>query len=52
MIRHYNGWAIYHDVYGPVTGQYVAFRFGVRIGAGTESELITMINQRDPTLPQ
>ena len=44
--RHYNGWEVYHNPNGPVTGQYVAFRYGIRIGANTESMLISMIDTK------
>jgi hypothetical protein len=48
MIRHYNGWEVYDNGKGfhPTTGRFMAYRFGVRIGANTESMLISMIDQK------
>lgn len=46
MIRHYNGWQVHYSPAAPVTGRYQAVRHGVEICAGTESEIISMIDQK------
>ncbi len=48
LSREYKGWAIYDNgpAYHPITGRWVAYRHGVRIGANTEELLIRMIDSR------
>lgn len=47
----YNGWLIYQGPPHPVTGQWRAERFGVRMGTTTEAGIRRMIDQRGPVLP-
>lgn len=46
--RVYFGWRIYDCGihFHPVTGRFVAYRHGIRIGANTEEALISMIDER------
>lgn len=48
LIRHYRGWAVYDNGpdFHPVTGRFMAYRFGVRIGHPTQEGIIRMIDQR------
>jgi hypothetical protein len=46
MIRNFSGWSIYHNPSGPVTGQYLAYRWGIRMGANTQEMLISMIQSK------
>jgi hypothetical protein len=51
MKRFYRGWSIYHCPNAPITGQYQAVKFGVKIGSNTEEMVIRMIDQRLPWTP-
>lgn len=50
----YKGWAVYDNgpSYHPVTGRWVAVRFGVRMGANTEALLRRMIDNRVAEYPK
>jgi hypothetical protein len=42
----YKGWSIHYCGAWPVTGQWRALRWGVRIGAGDKAALLRMIDAR------
>lgn len=44
-MRNYAGWWISSGG-GPVTGKWVAYKFGVTMRAGTQEDLINMIDAR------
>lgn len=44
MKRYYKGWSIFDRACHPITGRWVAFRYGVRVCARTESELIEILD--------
>lgn len=48
VIRYYKGWDIFDNGVGfhPVTGRFMAYRYGVRMGASTRAALISMIDMR------
>lgn len=48
--RFYKGWEIRYRANGPVTGQYTAHRWSVRLSARNREELCEMIDLRRPTI--
>lgn len=52
LITHYRGWVIHEWLNGPVTGKFVANRFGVELGSSSLESVKQIIDTKIEECPE